>query len=181
MSCFSTGKPKQWPTMDDLDDYFRVEIRRMRAFASGRLPRAVRGQMDTEDVVQETLLRLLRVIDEIERSANGSLSAYARKALVNRFRDLYRKAGRSPDVAPYESRDSPPAASPLQTAMERETLGRYDAALQRLQPRDRAAIVARVELGLTFGEVAELLELPGEDAARMRVNRALAKVKEWMQ
>ena len=38
--------------------------------------------------------------------------------------------------------------SPLEEAIGREAVERYEAALQRLKPEEREAIIARVELGL---------------------------------
>ena len=57
---------------------------------------------------------------------------------------------------------------------------RYEAALASLSDDDREAIVARVELGGTYEEVAIALGKPSADAARMAVGRALLKLAEGM-
>ena len=44
--------------------------------------------------------------------------------------------------------------SPLEEAIGREALERYERALAALRPEDREAIVARIELGYTNQEIA---------------------------
>jgi len=70
--------------------------------------------------------------------------------------------------------------SPLQQAVGRETLDRYEAAMERLRPEEREAIVARIELGLSHAEVAEALGKPSAAAAHMAVSRALVSLAEEM-
>jgi RNA polymerase sigma-70 factor (ECF subfamily) len=69
-----------------------------------------------------------------------------------------------------------PAPSPLEHAIGREGIERYEAALQRLKPADREAIVARLELQQSYEEVAVALGKPTANAARVAVTRALARL-----
>ena len=55
-------------------------------------------------------------------------------------------------------------------------LVRYDSALQRLRESDRELIVARVELGLDYGKIAELLEKRSISSARVAVSRAMVRL-----
>jgi hypothetical protein len=55
-----------------------------------------------------------------------------------------------------------------------------EAALQRLKPADREAIVARIELQQSYAEVAVALDKPTADAARVAVTRALARLVKAM-
>ena len=71
--------------------------------------------------------------------------------------------------------------TPLEAAIGQQTLERYEAALGRLKPEERDAIVTRVEFGLSFAEVAEVLGKPSADAARMAVVRALMRLTEEME
>ena len=68
--------------------------------------------------------------------------------------------------------------TPLEATVSRENLERYEAALSRLRPEDREAIVMRVELGLSHEEIARALGKPSPDAARMAVSRALVRLAE---
>jgi RNA polymerase sigma-70 factor (ECF subfamily) len=56
----------------------------------------------------------------------------------------------------------------------------YEAALASLTEDQRQAVVLRVEMGLTFQQVAEATESPSADAARMLVARGLARLSEKM-
>ena len=70
--------------------------------------------------------------------------------------------------------------SPLEVAIGEEIIERYEAGLGRLKSEEREAIVGRVELGLSYAELATALGKPSADAARMTVVRALVKLTEAM-
>jgi RNA polymerase sigma factor (sigma-70 family) len=67
----------------------------------------------------------------------------------------------------------------LEQAILRERLDEFLAPLQRLRPRDRQAIVWRVELGYSIEEIARRLG-KSEAAAAMTVSRALARLAAEM-
>ena len=54
------------------------------------------------------------------------------------------------------------------------------AALGRLRPEDREAIVARVEMDFSYEEVAQALGKPSAGAARVAISRALVRLAEEM-
>jgi RNA polymerase sigma-70 factor (ECF subfamily) len=99
---------------------------------------------------------------------------------MNRVRNEIRRARSKPasDVLDSSVEDRTP--SPVDVAIGQEALEQYDAALGRLRPDERELIVARVELGLTYQEVAEVLGKPSNDAARMAVARALVRLSDEM-
>jgi RNA polymerase sigma-70 factor (ECF subfamily) len=70
--------------------------------------------------------------------------------------------------------------SPLEDAIGAEALRQYDEALARLKPDEREAIVARVEMGYTYEELAESLGKPSWDAARKTAKRALVRLAQEM-
>lgn len=61
-----------------------------------------------------------------------------------------------------------------------EEIERYEAALQRLRPEEREAIILKVELGHTYADVARLLDKPTADAAHKATKRALVRLAEEM-
>ena len=134
--------------------------------------------LDTQDLVQDTVLNSLRHLDQFESRHEGALQAYLRQAVLNRIRDEARKYSRRPVAA--ELTDSQPAASasPLDIAIGREGVERYEAALKKLRPIDREAIIGRLELQYDYKELAELLGKPNATAARGAVTRALARLME---
>jgi RNA polymerase sigma-70 factor (ECF subfamily) len=156
---------------------------RLRRWASGRLPPWARDLADTQDLVQETVFQAFRKIEGFEVRGEGALQAYLRQALINRIRAEIRRVGRRPNIGALESYVEPEDAqpSPLELAVGAETVERYEAALGRLRPDDREAIVGRVELGLSNEELAEALGKPTPNAARMAVERALLRLAREMQ
>jgi RNA polymerase sigma-70 factor (ECF subfamily) len=137
--------------------------------------------MDTVDLVQETMLGLFRNLGGFEPRGEGALQAYLRQGLINRVRSQLRNASVRPPLMPLEPRIVDDATSPLEVAMGRETLDAYERALASLSPDIRAAVVSRVELGLSYAEIATVLDKPSADAARMAVARALVRVAEQME
>ena len=161
-----------------LNDLFARYVPLMRRWASGRLPRWARDLSDTHDLVQETLLQTFKKIDAFDHRGEGALQAYLRQAVMNRIRDELRRADRRPAPLALDSGAADPGLSPLETAIGAEVVERYEQALERLSADDRELIVARVELGMTYGELAQATGKPSSDAARMAVGRALIRLAE---
>lgn len=154
---------------------------RLKRWAHGNLPPWARAGIDTDDLVQDTLMRSLGRLDRIDVRGDGAFAAYLRQALVNRIRDELRRAARRPRAAAGALDErADPEASPLEQIVGREALARYEAALARLPEAKRAAVMARIELDLPWEEVAATLELPSADAARMTVGRALVSLAREM-
>jgi RNA polymerase sigma-70 factor (ECF subfamily) len=70
--------------------------------------------------------------------------------------------------------------SPLDEAVGRQAVERYEAALHRLSDTDRELIVATVELGYTPEQLAAATGRASVDAARRAARRALVKLAEEM-
>jgi RNA polymerase sigma factor (sigma-70 family) len=165
---------------DALNRLFARYLPSLRRWASGRLPRWSRDLMDTDDLVQETVVRAVKRIDRFESRHEGALQAYLRQAIVNRIRDEVRRAKRSPAAAALDDHVADPGASPLESAIGGEALERYEAALRRLRTEEREAIIARVEMDGSYQDVAAALGKPSADAARMAVSRALLRLAQEM-
>lgn len=167
---------------DALNDLFRRHLPPLRRWARGRLPQWTRDLRDTEDLVQETLTQTLRHVDNFQPRHDGALQAYLRQALMNRIRDEIRRVARYPAAGGIDTRESfvDPAASPLEQAIGREALERYETALQRLRPEERELIIARVELQQSYQQIAAAHAKASPDAARMAVTRALVRLAEEM-
>ena len=163
-----------------LDRLLRRFLPLLTRWASGRLPRGARDLSDTEDLVQETIISALRHIDHIEIRGEGALQAYLRRAVLNRIRDELRRHGRRGLAETLDENLRAKEDSPLEIAIGNEALERYEAALSRLSAGDREAVIARIELGQTYAEIASALGKPSTEAARMAVNRALARLARLM-
>ena len=147
-------------------------------WAHGKLPAAARGKLDTGDLVQETVLHLLRRLDTFEPRHVGAMQAYLRQSVMNLIRDEIRRIGRHP--APSELPHDVPSdlRSPHEEAVRAEDFYRYQAALNQLISRDRELIVARIEAQWNYDEIAHHFGTPSPDAARMAVTRALQRLTE---
>lgn len=163
-----------------LDELFARYVPLLRRWATGRLPRRVRDLADTPDLVQDTLIQVFKKIEGFEHRGEGAFHAYLRQAVMNRIRNEIRNAGRRPERVELDESAPDDQLSPLEAAIGSEAVERYEAALQRLREEERELIVARVELGLTYSEVAEAAGKPSSDAARMAITRAIAHLIEEM-
>jgi RNA polymerase sigma-70 factor (ECF subfamily) len=152
----------------------------LRRWATGRLPQWVRDMADTHDLVQETLLETFKKIDTFEYRGEGALQAYLRQVLVNRIRQEFRKTARRPDGTGLDEEHVDPSPSPLEEAIGQQALETYERALGRLRPDERDTIIARVEMGLSYEELAALLGKPTVDAARKAAQRAVIRLAQEM-
>jgi RNA polymerase sigma-70 factor (ECF subfamily) len=154
---------------------------RLERWARGRLPAGARDLYETGDLVQETMLKALGRLEAFEPQHDGALQAYFRAAILNRIRSLAKQAHRRGVQIDLDSGIAGGGPSPLEQAIGRDTLERYERALERLRPDDREAIQLKVELGLPYPEIARSLGKPTITAARMAVSRALYRLAHEMQ
>ncbi len=153
----------------------------LRRFAHGRLPAAARGSLDTGDLVQETVLHVLRRLDTFEPRHVGAMQAYLRQSVINRIRDEVRRIGRHPTPVDLPDDLASEIPSPLEEAVRAEAYDRYRAVLVQLSPRDREMIVARIEAQWNLGEIAQRFNMRTVDGARMAVTRALRRLMDRLK
>lgn len=152
----------------------------LKRWAHGRVPPRARRLADTDDLVQATLMRALDAVDHFEPRREGAFLAYLRTILLNQLRTAVQKVDAGPLLQPLPDELEAARPSPLEEAIGDEALQAYEAALNSLTEDQRQAVVLRVELGLSFQEVADATESPSPDAARMLVARGLARLSERM-
>jgi RNA polymerase sigma factor (sigma-70 family) len=154
----------------------------LRRWATGRLPRWARDIAETEDLVQDTVMKSLRRLDSFEYRHEGALQAYLRHAVMNRIRDECRRVSRRPQMDTIdEQTPGDDRLSPLEAAIGEQGVIKYETALQSLRDEDRQAIVGRVEMGYSYDELAVMLGKPTSNAARVSVSRALVKLADAMR
>jgi RNA polymerase sigma-70 factor, ECF subfamily len=161
---------------DALERLFARHLKPLQRWASGRLPKWARDLADTDDLVQETLAQTFKRIEDFEPRRVGALQAYLRQAVLNRIRNELRRKGRQPHATDLDGIEVESVESPLEQAIGREAVERYEAALQRLTTEEREAIIARVEMGYSYEELAEALGKPTAEAARKAASRALVRL-----
>ncbi len=148
----------------------------LQRWAHGRLPAYVRDAQDTADLVQDTVLAALKHLGRFEVRHEGALQAYLRQALLNRIRDIIRAKRRRPERVELPDNLQADSPTPLEEAIGRQNLERYEAALTRLRPIDRESIILRLELQYRYEELAVALGKPNAIAARVAVRRAIERL-----
>ena len=126
-----------------------------------------------EDVTQVVFLLLARKASSlrVEASLSGWLFQTARFASKNaRRREAARK---TQEQAVAEQMSSSPSENALWDQIE----PLFNAALAALSAKDREAILLRFADGLSFPELSKALGT-SEDAARMRLNRAVSRLRQ---
>jgi RNA polymerase sigma-70 factor (ECF subfamily) len=164
-----------------LERLFSRCLKPLQRWAAGRLPNWARDLADTDDLVQDTLAQTFKRIQDFEPRRVGALQAYLRQAVLNRIRNELRRKGRQPHVTDLDGVEIESVESPLEQAIGREAVERYERALQRVTPAEREAIIGRVEMGYSYEELAEALGKPTPEAARKAAHRALVRLAEEME
>jgi RNA polymerase sigma factor (sigma-70 family) len=137
------------------------------------MPRWARDAAETRDLVQDAVLRALPHLKTFEARHPGALQAYLRHAINNHIKDEIRKVRARPEAASLSDEHPDERPSPLEQAIGRQGVVKYDAALKQLRESDQQAIIARLELQQSYEEIAIALGEPSADAAKMAVVRAL--------
>jgi RNA polymerase sigma-70 factor (ECF subfamily) len=145
-------------------------------WSRARLPSYARNLVNTQDIVQDAIVSLLNHLNRFESRHPGALLAFLRQVVTNRIRDEIRRVTRRPVATELDTQQRDVAPLPLEIAIHREGMTHYRAALRRLRPCEREAIVARLEQHHNYETVALILGKPNANAARVAVTRALAKL-----
>ncbi len=145
----------------------------------GRLPRYARRRMDSGDLVQEAIVGVLRNLGELDTADPVALRKYLIVAIQNRICDEVRRANRG-EVTNGVSNPADTRPSPLEDAIDEEHRRKYREALLRLGKEDQALLVGRVDLGLSFEELALVTGRPSPDAARLAARRAALRLAREM-
>jgi RNA polymerase sigma factor (sigma-70 family) len=159
----------------------RRQLAQLRPWAHGQLPQAARTFGDTEDAVQETVMRMLARLATIDVSRPGGLQAYLRRSFKNRLIDSLRRSSRRPVRQEPVDAIADPRPSADATLLARESAARFRAAFERLGALDRALITAWLDREWAYEKIARALKKPSTDAARVAVRRACERLSQHLQ
>lgn len=154
---------------------------RLSRWAHGRLPARARSQIDTADLVQETLVGSIRQLETIRAIHAESFPAYLRTALLNRIRQELRRLASRPDHDPLDSKVRDRAPTPLEETIGGDLAEHYETALASLGEEDRSLLFLRLEMEMTYRDIAEALDKPSAEAARKAASRALVRLAQEMK
>lgn len=160
---------------------------RLLALIRVRLGPGLRGQVESRDVLQATLLKSFESIDQFEGSRSVSLMAWLARIAENEIRDLadyHRRQRRDarlndPLSAARRTLAANVRSISSQLVIEGEAL-RLERGLESLPEHYRQIIVLRKLEELSWGEIANRLGKT-DDACRMLLARAMAALTLWME
>src|SRR5262245_10008589 len=161
------------------DILFARYLPRLQRWAHGRVPPAARSALQTHDLVQDTLIRVLEGLPSFKPRHEGAFQGYVRTVLWNRIRDVARQH-RTGAPNQLDSELVGHDHSPLDLAIGQEMFDRYETALERLRPEEKELIIARIEMGLPHAEIAAMFDKPSVAAVHMALSRALVRLAEEM-
>ena len=174
-----------------LEELLALHVPWMRNYVRRRMGLELRAFQTSEDVVQDALASFLQhgpaFLPENEAQFRGLIA----KVVLNRLRDLHDHAHAAKrDLAREHSLASSGVSRigafarsterPERVAEESELQGFLRLALQLIEPGDRELIELREWERLEFAEIGRRLGIQ-PDAARMRFNHALARLRKQVQ
>lgn len=154
-------------TLAGYEDAFRALVARHQRAVYNLLARMLRNPALAEELAQETFLRAFRHLRSFDPKYKFSnwLFRIAHNCAIDSIRR------RSPQEVPIDARDAEdrrvdevavdPASDNAVQRLERQDLQRIlSAALDRLRPEYRQAVVLRYQEDLGYEEIAAIMELP---------------------
>lgn len=147
---------------------YELLIERFDAPVFNIVSRLMDDPADSADVVQEVFLKVFRNIASFRQ--DSSLKTWIYRIAVNEARNHRRWFSRhrrqevgleaDPGEAQgYQDWLPDPGRSPFEAALDRETRELIEAALGKVNPRFRAALVLREIEDLSYEEISEILEI----------------------
>src|SRR5688500_2662227 len=168
----------------DLDSFNQLVLRWERPIYALAY-RVIGREEDARDIAQETFLRAFRAIRGFKGQAKFSSWLY--RIALNLCRDWMRRERRTPVAHPPEGdpldlvAEQPSPAEPIDATVSRREVTQSVARAMALLPEEqRTAIILKEYHGLTFQEIADLLECP-LSTVKTRLYQGLSVVRKHLQ
>lgn len=146
-----------------------THVRSILAFGA----RLLNDREEAEELAQETFLRAWQHAERYEPTSR--LTTWLHAIARNQALDRLRKRRPSPDMNAVE--EAPSSGRPSEYLERKRTAQRVSEALERLAPRQRAAITLVHYQGLSHVEAADVLGV-GVEAVESLLSRARRKLRE---
>ena len=168
----------------DLDSFNQLVLRWERPIYALAY-RVIGREEDARDVAQETFLRAFRALKGFKGQAKFSSWLY--RITLNLCRDWIRREKRTPiaqtpegiDLVELAGEETP--SESIEQLIGRRQLGRAVSKAMALLPEEqRTAIILKEYHGLTFQEIAELLDCP-LSTVKTRLYQGLSVVRKQLQ
>ncbi len=158
-----------WSDRAWLEGVLEKIIPSLKRWARGRLPQG--SDEDTDALVQEAVMDILRNLKDVPPRHPGAVQAYLRQSARNRIREAIRRQKRREITSELDRVDED---------VDYEMMVDYGDALGDLSERDRALVKSRLDDMETYDEIATRFSFPTMAAARMAVTRALRRLAELL-
>ncbi len=134
---------------------------------------------EAQDLTQEVFLRVFRTLKTF-RSSEGSLNTWLARLTRNLLIDHYRRTRQDRATDSIEDRlpvieEHGPVTRPDQVLAGREASAVLQAALEKLSPDLREAVILRDLQEMEYREIAQVLDIP-EGTVKSRINRGRAEL-----
>jgi RNA polymerase sigma-70 factor, ECF subfamily len=168
----------------DLDSFNQLVLRWERPIYALAY-RVIGREEDARDVAQETFLRAFRALKGFKGQAKFSSWLY--RITLNLCRDWIRRERRAPlaqmpegiDLVELAGEETP--SESIEQRIGRQQLGRaVSKAMATLPDEQRTAIILKEYHGLTFQEIADLLDCP-LSTVKTRLYQGLSVVRKQLQ
>lgn len=133
------------------------------------------GESRAQDVVQDAFLRLCA---QPAASVQGHLAAWLFTVCRNRALEL-RRADRRLDLLEEEELLESPDSGPVAKLERAESLSRVSAAVAALPSRQREALQLKLEAGLSYKDIAEVMNLTVSNVGFI-LHTAIARLREHL-
>jgi RNA polymerase sigma-70 factor (ECF subfamily) len=163
---------------------FDVLVGRWDRKIQGAIYRIMGPEEDARDLSQETLLKAYRALGTFKKEARFSSWLY--QIALNVCRDRLRRRKSRPQVSLDELMEAgelaPPGRgpSPLDLIEARDLSKTVAAAVDSLPPEQREVVVLKEYQGLTFLEIAEVLDIP-ISTVKTRLYRGLGLLRQRLE
>jgi DNA-directed RNA polymerase specialized sigma24 family protein len=144
-----------------------------RRWFRARLPKYLLRSVDVDRCVADAFEEALQTIDPLG-SWEGAFQLSLRNNLQTKIRHL------EGELSTLDTETADELQSPLQEAVGLSGCRSYESALGNMSDSNRHAVVARIEFGFGYHELAEMLGQPTPEAARAVVVEAVNKLAEAM-
>lgn len=158
---------------------YRRYIRRVEQWTRGRVPWKARDLHDTQSVAHDVLVKSLLKATQEGQEIRRSFRSYVQRSVRNRLIDL--GTGRRWELRAFESELPSTSPSELENILDREFEHLIRSKIDALPADSRELLHLRFELEMTYGQIRRHLDLPSEDAVRMRINRTIAGLREQIE
>lgn len=164
----------------------------VRGLAADRLGAGLRGFVEVEDVVQESMRDAFVGIDRLREESENHFLRWMVQIIENNIRDLHRRLEvrkrrglqqlpESTDGTGLEHAIPAPDPSPTQCVRGAEVAEAQCRALTELNPRYRRVFVMRELRGMSFEDIAAELGYARPETVRVKLAAAKRRLRELME